>query len=92
MYSRGDDVDDLRVEQAGVEFRVGHAVLGRQALDHLVFGAILQVDEDFAEQLLPPILFPLVQRRLQVVGREIALADQQDAEASRSENGGFHGR
>jgi hypothetical protein len=71
---------------------VGHAVLGRQALDHLVLGVILQVDEDFAEQLLPPILFLLVQRRLQVVGREIALVDQQAAEASGSENGGFHGR
>ena len=50
------DVDDLRVEQPGVELGVGHAVLGGQALDHLVLGAVLQLDEDLAQQLLraPP--------------------------------------
>ena len=44
------DVDDLRVEQPGVELGVGHAVLGRQALDHLVLGAVFELDEDLAQQ------------------------------------------
>ena len=86
------DVDDLRVEQPGVELGVGHAVFGGQALDHLVLGAVVPLDEDLAQQLVPPLLLLLLQRRLQVVGREIALVDQQVAEASGSEGGGVHGR
>ncbi len=84
------NVDDLRIEQPGVELGVGHAVFGRQALDHLVLGAVFQLDEDFAQQLLAALLLLPLQRRLQVVGREIALVDQQAAESAGSEGGGVH--
>ncbi len=85
-------VDDLEIKQANIELGIGHPVLVRQALDDLVLGAILEFDEDFAQQLFTPFLFLMLQRRLQITGRDIALVDQQAAEASGSKGGRGHFR
>ncbi len=47
-------LDALGIAQAGIELGVGDAVLAGQALDDLLLGAELQLDEDFAQQLVLP--------------------------------------
>ncbi len=71
----GKNVDDLRVEQPGFELGVGNAVLDGQTLDDLILGAILQLDQQFAQQFALALLLLLFQRGLQAVGRNIALLD-----------------
>jgi hypothetical protein len=57
-------------------------VLATEALFH----------DDLAQQLVVLPLLLLIERRLQVRGREIALGDQQIPEASGGEGGSVHGR
>ena len=75
------DVDDLQVHVPGVELGVGDAVLHRQALDDLVLGAVLQFDEDFAQQALRTDLVLLRKGRLQLVDGQVAVLHQQVAES-----------
>ena len=90
MYSRGRRSTIFGIVEPRLELGIGHAVLGRQALDDLLLGADIEIDEDFAEQLPLAASLLLRQRLLEGLDREIAPVEQQRAESLRGFGGG-HG-
>ena len=85
-----EHVDDLGVEQAGVELGVRDDVFGGQALDDLILVAILQIDDDFTQEPAAGVVLLFLQRVEQLLLGDVAFFDEQAAEASRNEGCRFH--